>query len=152
MGGCFSLDSDHFWKDHPPYMSEQGFMNPGSTSTRSSPVERLEEGYPFFPDVYFSRGTLPTKKETVRKGTGGPRWAEQIMAETSLSVGVSRSRASKHVPNHPETQGSRKRGSTSKATVGCFAQRLTIGSKLGIRAQSPCRQPPSCLCESSRPA
>ena len=33
------------------------------------PVERLEQGYLFFSVVYFSRGTLPTKKETVTVGT-----------------------------------------------------------------------------------
>ena len=36
-----------------------------------SPVEGLESAYQLFAVVYF-RGTLPTKKETVRKGTGGP--------------------------------------------------------------------------------
>ena len=36
----------------------------------------------FFLDVYFSRGTLPTKKERV-KGTGGPRFAPEVPPEVS---------------------------------------------------------------------
>ena len=48
----------------------------GGKYTPGPPVERSESGYPIFsPAVYFSRGTLPTKK---RNGTswhqaGGPR-------------------------------------------------------------------------------
>ena len=48
-------------------------------------MERLEYGYHLFSVVYFSRGTLPTKKETVRKGTtGGPRLLAQEAKPSEL--------------------------------------------------------------------